>query len=368
MKKVLSFELYSYDIKKIEEFVEESFTTFEIFEKFQDKKKIILKPNLLTKPNSSVNVITTNPIVVEGVLKVLLKNKIPAERVCIADGSSAIHKQMDSIFSQTGYLQLSKSYGVELINLNQTEYFIKNRIKLSKILIDSPHIINIAKLKTHMLTKLTLSIKNLYGLIPGEHKLYYHTKYPDEESFCDFLTKLYKTIEPDLNILDGIEGMQGNGPGGGELAQTGLLVASDDGFSLDHFIATLSGLNPDDLLFLKKAKFYKYFDEKYEIYGSSHRLNLKMPDRNNFKLSLNVAGKKFLKSFIVNYPKVDEEKCEKCFKCYNSRPSGAIVIKDGFPNIKERKCITYYCCIEVCQFKAIKTKKSLFEKFYENFL
>ncbi|MEJ5306812.1 MAG: DUF362 domain-containing protein [candidate division WOR-3 bacterium] len=367
MKKVFSFEIFDYNLEKIESNLKQVFKSLELLKNFSDEKKIILKPNLLTKPSSNLNIITTNPIVVESVIRILLAEGIKKERIFIADGSSAIHKDMDPIFKETGYMDLAGRYGINLVNLNKTKYIIKNRIKISDFLEDQPHIINIAKLKTHMLTTLTLSVKNLYGLIPGESKLYYHTKYPDVESFSEFLTKLYITIKPDINIIDGITGMQGNGPGGGDYAATGLLLVSEDGFALDDFVTSLLGLKTDDIPFLKIAKNTGIYNGDYQVIGNYHKLNMKMPDRNNFKVSLNFAKQKFVKHFTSNYPFIIREKCKRCFKCYKSCPAGAINIVEGYPHIRERLCITCYCCVEVCQFKSIKVKKSILENLYEKF-
>lgn len=367
MKKVFSFELFDYNLEKIENNLKEVFKTLELSKKFSDGKKIILKPNLLTKPNSNFNIITTNPTVVEAVIRLLLSEDIHKERIVIADGSSAIHKDMYPIFKETGYLELSEKYGINIVNLNKTKYIIKNKIKISEFLEDQPHIINIAKLKTHMLTILTLSVKNLYGFIPGESKLYYHTRYPDPESFSEFLTKLYTAIKPDLNIIDGITGMQGNGPGGGDYAATGLLLVSEDGFSLDDFVANLLGLKTEEIPFLKKAKENGFYDGNYHVYGNYHKLFMKMPYKNSFKVSLNFARQKFVKHFTSNFPFIIAENCQKCLKCYNSCPAGAINIIDGYPHIRERLCITCYCCVEVCQFKSIKVKKSILENLYEKF-
>ncbi|MEO0237491.1 MAG: DUF362 domain-containing protein [candidate division WOR-3 bacterium] len=367
MKKVFSFEIFDYNLEEIESNLKQVFKSLEFLKKFSDEKKIVLKPNLLTKPNSNLNIITTNPVVVESVIRILLSEGIKKERIIIADGSSAIHKDMDPIFRETGYMYIAERYGIGLVNLNRTKYIIKNKIKISEFLEDQPHIINIAKLKTHMLTRLTLSVKNLYGLIPGESKLYYHTRYPDTESFSEFLTKLYNTIKPDINIIDGITGMQGNGPGGGDYAATGLLLISEDGFVLDDFVASLLDLKTDDVPFLKIAIKNGLYDRNYQVIGNYHKLNMKMPDRNSFKVSLNFAKQKFVKHFTANYPFIITENCKRCFKCFKSCPARAINIVDGYPHVRERLCITCYCCVEVCQYKSVKVKKSILENLYEKF-
>jgi len=55
------------------------------------------------------------------------------------------------------------------------------------------------------------------------------------------------------------------------------------------------------------------------------------------------------------------ETCMKCMKCMKMCPEKAIVLKNGFPYVREKKCVSCYCCIEVCPYKSIKTKKSAVE-------
>ena len=75
--------------------------------------------------------------------------------------------------------------------------------------------INICKMKTHALERITGAVKNLYGCITGVNKAAGHAAYPDSWVFADMLTDLHRCVRPRLHIMDGIIAMEGNGPTSG---------------------------------------------------------------------------------------------------------------------------------------------------------
>ncbi|MBR2995546.1 MAG: DUF362 domain-containing protein, partial [Lachnospiraceae bacterium] len=73
-------------------------------------------------------------------------------------------------------------------------------------------IIDFAKLKTHAMMTMTCSVKNLFGTIPGTGKPECHMRFPDTQSFADLMIDLNEFFTPVLNIVDGVDAMEGNGP------------------------------------------------------------------------------------------------------------------------------------------------------------
>jgi uncharacterized protein (DUF362 family) len=110
-------------------------------------------------------------------------------------------------------------------------------------------IINLPKFKTHSLTLLTLGVKNLFGCIPGPRKALWHLKAgEDRKTFAQILVDVYQIIHPSLTILDGIVGMEGNGPNSGQPIPLGLILASGDSLSLDQIVCDLLGVSRKSLL------------------------------------------------------------------------------------------------------------------------
>ena len=86
-------------------------------------------------------------------------------------------------------------------------------------------IISLSKLKTHAMMSMSCAVKNLFGTIPGTTKPEYHMRFPDPGAFADMLVDLNEYFRPALHLVDGILGMEGNGPTAGTPRQAGVLIA-----------------------------------------------------------------------------------------------------------------------------------------------
>jgi uncharacterized protein (DUF362 family) len=91
----------------------------------------------------------------------------------------------------------------------------------------------------------TLGVKNLFGCVPGKMKAWWHLEAgKDAERFGEMLVETARTINPDLTILDGIIGHEGNGPSGGEPRDLGVLAASANVFALDRALVEILKVDP----------------------------------------------------------------------------------------------------------------------------
>jgi uncharacterized protein (DUF362 family) len=90
-----------------------------------------------------------------------------------------------------------------------------------------------------------MGVKNLFGCVPGKMKAWWHMEAgKDSDRFGEMLVETAKAINPNLTILDGIIGHEGNGPSGGEPRPLGILAASGDVFALDRAIVEMLNVNP----------------------------------------------------------------------------------------------------------------------------
>ena len=80
-------------------------------------------------------------------------------------------------------------------------------------MLDADLVINLPKMKTHTLTRYTGAVKNLLGVLPGGRKREIHVRAPGVTEFSRALVDILELVRPQLNIMDGILGMEGNGPG-----------------------------------------------------------------------------------------------------------------------------------------------------------
>lgn len=224
-------------------------------------RKILIKPNAarLATPGEGV---TTHPLVVEAVID-YLKEKGVAN---IVIGESCIFGvNAQEAFRMTGMKGISEKKKVKLIDLDQIDPMemmipegkVIKKIKVSAILKEVDLIISIPVMKTHMHTQVTLSIKNMKGLLWRREKARLHQLRCDEST-----TRGYKTLDivisdmasvlfPHLAIIDGTVGMEGMGPAYGRLKKMGIVLVGNNPLSTDAVATRLMGFDPEKVPHLK---------------------------------------------------------------------------------------------------------------------
>jgi ferredoxin len=216
--------------------------------------------------------------------------------------------------------------------------------------------INTCKLKTHTLTKLTGAVKNLYGSIPGGVKQMYHRDAKGEKNFSNLLVDIYQNIKPELNIMDAVIAMEGEGPSSGKPKNVKLLLASKNAIALDIAASELMGYSPKKIFTIKEAVKRKLGNYNIKIVGDLKKIpNLKFEKPSSFK---RVMVNAFLIGMTREKIIVDKDKCVKCGLCAEKCPMKAISL-NPYPIINPRKCIRCFCCIEVCPQHAIHLRDNI---------
>lgn len=272
-------------------------------------------------------------------------------------------------FEVSGIGKLSKY--AEIINFEKEEKeFVdfKNlkQVPLPKVLKEFDLIINIAKLKTHSFTGVTLCMKNLYGCIPGKMKSYYHKILKTRKNFSKFLIELYEKINPQLNIIDGIEALEGNGPGAsGKIIKSNLIIAGDNAPAADIIASQIMGFNPYSIY---TNKFSDIKKSDIIIIGNLPKLNFKKPASFLFPI---IPFFHTISSIFPSKINFNHKNCRKCNLCAKNCPVSAIFLSP-YPIYDYKKCINCCCCIEICPNKAIELKehwtKELARKIYKKLL
>jgi ferredoxin len=222
-------------------------------------------------------------------------------------------------------------------------------------------VINLPKWKTHGMMLLTLGVKNLFGCIPGPQKALWHLKTgEDRKLFAQVLTDLYQIIHPSLTILDGIVGMEGNGPGSGDPIDLGLILASRDALSLDQVVCDLIGIPRNSLMTNQVALEEGVGRDGIEIVGE--RLediripHFRLPPPSSPNWDLPGFLRKALKNALTSKPVVEEKVCNACNRCINICPPRALERRETTLDFDYGKCIRCFCCQEVCPEGAISIK------------
>jgi len=337
-------------------------------------KTVLLKPNMLGAYPPKMG-ITTHPLFVEAVI-ILFKEY--GCKVWLGDSPNGIFP-IDLVWERTGIREICKRHNVTEKVFEREGSVVKNGLHIAKPLVEVDLVVNLPKFKTHGLTILTLATKNLYGCIPGLVKTSYHRKYRGNERFAEMLVRIAGTVSPKLTLIDGIVGMDGNGPSAGRLIKLGLIIAGTDVFHTDAVCSSLVGLNPlnlDTLVAAKKLNLWNENDETIVTGINPHENIIK-----DFNLpSTYTKGMRdwWISKFVIKRiwggisikPKVNQKKCKRCGLCIKSCPVKAIEGKQSGsdeklkepPKIITKKCIECYCCHEICPYKAIDLNQSLFIK------
>ncbi|MEO8595257.1 MAG: DUF362 domain-containing protein [Candidatus Solibacter sp.] len=219
-------------------------------------RKILLKPNLVEfEPQSSIN---THPIVVHAALEAF--RAMGAASVHIAEGPGHRRNTLD-LADAAGYFQIVPDFENRFVDLNLDEVTRVNppeqfsRIKklyLPNSALGADLLVSMAKMKTHHWVGATLSMKNLFGVVPsgiyGWPKNVLHWAGIDES-----IADLHAAFENHFAIVDGIVGMEGNGPIQGKPKPAGVLVAGSDPIAVDATCCRIMKIDPLQVRYLQLA-------------------------------------------------------------------------------------------------------------------
>ncbi len=270
------------------------------------KRRVVLKPNIV---NTNVQLASTHVDTLEGILE-FLKSIGKTENVVIAE-SAANGPTFDG-YSNFGYLRLADKYGVKLIDLDKLPFdiihvfdekdFRPHAVRVSHLILDpDSFIVSVARMKTHDRIFATLSLKNIvvgapikdsgFTFGPSSRKGAKSDKSLMHGSgFRGINYNLYAMsgqLHPDLAVIDGFEGMEGNGPNNGTPVDHRVCVAGLDWLATDRVGIELMGIDFSTVGYLNfcgQTGIGMADLNKIQIIGESlndHRKKYKLSD--NFK-------------------------------------------------------------------------------------
>ena len=248
-----------YDVKLLKPLIRDAIE--ELGLNLTNKKTALLKPNIVipAKPKSAI---ITHPAVVEAVIGVLEEKGF--EDIVIGEGAG-LGADEGIIFDASGYKKLEKD-GVRLVNLNKAERVeIKwkyGTLKIPKIVAETDLYVNLPKMKTHGQTIVTLAMKNQKGILSHADKKRFHLLGLHEP-----IAELAKVVKPDLNVVDAVEAMEGEGPLSGKKKKVGALVIGTNLLEVDMACCELMGIEYKKVKHIKEAIRGDIGPKKTEIKG-----------------------------------------------------------------------------------------------------
>lgn len=364
MAKVSIVKCKSYEPNEVLAQVKQTFRLLGGIDLFIKKgERVLIKPNILSLRPPEDNV-CTHIEVIRAVIR-LVKDIGAVPLVGDNPGGSI---SFSKAYEASGLLALSKEEGFELCEVKSVK--MHNGIPIANYVFECDKIISLPKMKSHMLMGLTGAIKNMYGVVPGLYKTQCHKLFPTQEEFAKVLVDVFELVKPNIVLMDGVIGMDKEGPSSGRLRHIGLLIASPDSVALDAVFSSLVGIKPFRILTTKEA-YKRGLGEgnldNIEILGE----NLKDNIIKDFKLPalkgiINILGPfaKSLARFVKFELYIDKGLCKKCKVCAESCPVSSIIIDAAGLTIDSKKCLRCMCCHEVCPYGAVGLKRNVLAKIF----
>lgn len=331
---------------------------FELFPLDVRGKRVLVKPNVLRRSMPDEGIVT-NPAVLRAVVE-LLEEMGPAS-ITVGDNPGLFsYGENEASFRQTGLMEAAKGHYSNIGNHAQEVDFnpeFSPKISVSRAVLESDVVISLPKFKTHGLTVITGAIKNSYGFLPGAQKARLHRQAGNPERFHDAIAEVFRIRVPDLIIMDGVVGMEGNGPACTDLRHIGKILASDNGVALDATISRMMGLEPHCLRFLRRAAemgLGSYETSQIEIIGELKTIEgFKLPELGGAAIAGNPAIAELMRQRTMLRPKANPDLCTGCATCLEQCPVSALSMVNDLPVVDPEACITCFCCQEICPEKAM---------------
>ncbi len=325
-------------------------------------ERVLIKPNLLAaKPPEAA--VTTHPELLRAVILQVQR----AGGVALVGDSPGIGSAV-KVAKRSGLLPVIEETGAEFVPFEQTREVpglgLYRRFELAAPYLEADRLINLPKLKTHEMMTMTCCVKNLFGAIVGTQKAAWHLKAgADKDLFARMLLEVYRLREPDLNIVDAIVGMEGNGPGSGDPCQVGLLLAGENAVAVDLVAAEIAGI-PRKLLYVENAarrmKLPGAERSEVEYLGlQSNEIpyrSFRLPHLSDVQFGLPGFLKHRLRNQLTSRPEVVEGACRLCEICVRACPPGAIRVEGRRLHFNYRRCIRCFCCRELCPHAALRLR------------
>jgi len=211
-------------------------------------ENVVIKPNLCYYWDYSTGE-TTDPRIVSALIDYVRRRLVKDVNIFIAEADASAMKTKYS-FKILGYDKLSRRKNVKLVNLSDGDIVnVKVNVDgkefelpVNKILLESDLIINVPKLKTHNVVRITCALKNMFGAIAKPRKYDYH------KMLSYAIVGINEIVRSDIILVDGLIA-RGSIP-----LRLGVLVAGNDSLATDFIAAEIMGINPRDIEYLSLAE------------------------------------------------------------------------------------------------------------------
>jgi uncharacterized protein (DUF362 family)/Pyruvate/2-oxoacid:ferredoxin oxidoreductase delta subunit len=345
-----------YDESRVEDAIDQGLECLEIHGEVE-AGRVLVKPNCLS-PKHPSKCVTTHPSIVKAVVR---KCKKWSNDVIVADQPGGTHG--DRALEISEIRRAAEAEGVKATTFDKEGY---EEVKLpgplkkgyfARTYLEADFVVSLPKLKTHAQTKFTGAVKNVFGAVPLKTRRLGHCL---AELLSEVLVDIYAFSPPQLNIMDAVWGMEGDGPSQGRPKHVGLILLSRDAVAMDAVGSHLMGFDPMEIptTRIAHARGVGMADlAQIELIGEpieSYRKKFKPPT--NFFMN----NAKFLSWLLYSLssvkPKLHKKACNRCEGCVQICSVDAISM-DPYPVVDYSRCIECFSCVEICELEAIRPKR-----------
>lgn len=230
-------------------------------------RRILVKPNIVEA--QPVDVVGTSPRLVAAVVEALLRSG--AREVVVGEGSGH-NRDTERLLRLSGQADALSAVGARFVDLNlddvsrvpvRSTFTGLPYLYLPRTLVQADLVVSLAKMKTHHWAGVTLSLKNFFGVMPGSvygwpKNVLHWRGIPN--SIIDINAAI---SAPTLAIVDGIIGMEGDGPLAGQPVESGVIVMGEDRVAVDATCSRLMSIDPESIGYLGQlGRFLGNFEEE----------------------------------------------------------------------------------------------------------
>lgn len=372
MSKVVVLKCTDYEVDNVYQKISEGIALLGGLQQIVKKTdKVLLKPNLVSAVHPD-GAATTHPAIFEAVSKLFIENGYT-----ISYGDSPGFGSPEKVAKKAGLKDIADKYSIAFSDfsngkqVSMPDNIICKQFEIVNAVFENDSIINLAKMKSHALQRITGAIKNPFGVVLGFNKGLMHSRYTNAYNFAEMIIDLNKYLNIPLHILDGVVAMEGNGPRNGDPVKMNVILLSQDPVALDTVFCKLVDVKPEIIPLIT-------YGQKYGL-GSYENIELLGDDiepliNKTFNIDRTVIENQdstslsFLRKYVIRKPIITKATCKKCGVCVEVCPveGKAVNFKDNDktnpPVYNYKKCIRCYCCQEMCPYHSIEAKTPIIGK------
>jgi uncharacterized protein (DUF362 family)/NAD-dependent dihydropyrimidine dehydrogenase PreA subunit len=328
--------------------------------------EVLLKVNLLSarKPEDAV---TTHPAVAKALVEYF---QDAGADVILGDSSAAGPVETRKALRVAGIQKVAEETKSKASNF-EAEGYAKipvpaggtrlSEVYVAKPVINAQLVVSVPKLKNHNLTKFTGALKNLFGTVPTATRMKLHAL-GNIRNFSQGIADIVSVVKPGLAVMDGVVGMDGNGPSFGTIRKAGIIATSRDCVALDAVCSSLVGYRENEILTTVEAS------SRGLGHGALRDIQVKGKELRELNLSWKkvkampldkVPSRLFrmMIGLVYTRPRLIKSNCTKCATCASHCPAHAIRL-DPYPVLDYNKCLRCFTCNEICPNGAYELRKS----------